>query len=166
MAKLNETKWGNPRDNQIAVQGWQESLVPVLWWNRVEKKYVNFPLDQVPDDKVMERTFEHTCGLVKAIALTGPEYSRFLLYFDGYGIEETGADKVRFEFSDQISEPTATIRFSGTGSRRGNLLSYNVRQVTLSFKDRDQMKGYVTEQSVAAGATKFPTSMTLYHDND
>lgn len=165
MSNTNGVKCKNPRDNQVKISGWEKFQVPGRFFSHEDSRYVDgLPLGRVPNERAdVERTFEHICGLLKAVTLAGPEHSRMLLYLDGYDIEEVEVGLVNIKLSEDIKKPTTRIRFKGTGPRYGTLNGYKVTDVCLTFKDEEQMRAYISEKQVAPKVARIPDNISVYH---
>ncbi|NCN07696.1 hypothetical protein GW933_03300 [Candidatus Falkowbacteria bacterium] len=162
--ELTNSKWCNPRSNQISVTNWPVArkvqievpefkllgfrLIPAH--TKVKTEYVEISKDEVPDSKKVWREFKHRCGLIKAIYIVGAESSKAILLFDGYRNETVPISKIRInvlsESDSQLDDtpsPIAEICFTGFGERYGGLTMYEVNSITLWFHNNEELRSHL-----------------------
>ncbi len=169
-----QSKWGNPRANQISasVSGYLKTTVPVPevkifgWVLRKAStqevgEYCSFDTEKgqaVPDDMRGERKFLYRCELIRTLTLLGAEQSYMQVFLDGYSNLRVPSSIVTLNIgvagSDKLDAPLADVLFKGSGKRYGSLTQYEILRVTLWFKDRAQFNQYVAAVVVPAPAPK------------
>jgi hypothetical protein len=172
--KKTQSKWGNPRHNQVWVEGYysqpHSKVIPAshglfgLWKNPestyswVEEAKVNgAPPDDFPDDVYVRRRFVHTCGIIKVIQCVASQSIRWNLWLDGY--QSLVLSNVTIMYCAELldgNDAIAEITIEGYGERYGTL-NRSEHHVKLVFKDQQAMRKYCQAVIIQNAPTMTPS---------